>query len=55
MVLSVSAYLIGFGFLAFVINLAVSASRGREVSGDPWPVVDSADVPTGAPAPSPAE
>ena len=52
MVLTISAYLIGFGFLAFVVNLAVSARRGREVIGDPWELADEAVAPIATPAPA---
>lgn len=45
--LTIAAYLIGIGFLAFVGNLVVSASRGEHIGkSDPWPVRDpvSGDV-----------
>lgn len=42
--LTIAAYLIGAGFLAFTANLVWSASRGTSIGeGDPWPV--SAVVP----------
>ena len=46
------AYLIGLGFIIFVINIMLSANRGREFSGDPWAIEHEAN--TGAAA-TPAE
>jgi cytochrome c oxidase subunit 1 len=40
--ITVGAYLIGLGFILFLYNFAVSASRGEKVQGDPWPVEDEA-------------
>ncbi len=39
--LTVAGYLIGLGFLVFVVNLVASASRGASVTTtDPWPLHD---------------
>lgn len=46
--LSVSAALIGLGFLAFIVNLAISALRGTPAPADPWPLsqpVSATNVP----------
>lgn len=53
--LTVAAYVIGLGFVAFIANLAISARYGRAAPDDPWPV--SAPEPAGRPAaaPVPAE
>lgn len=51
-VLSVSAYLIGLGFLAFVVNMALSLRKSERISGDPWPVEDEIHLPAGAPEPA---
>lgn len=50
MLLTMSAYLIGLGFIVFVINFAWSAGRGRTVEGDPWKLSDDAVVVAGVPA-----
>ena len=50
MILTMSAYLIGLGFIIFVINIAWSASRGTAASGDPWKLSDDASVADGVPA-----
>jgi cytochrome c oxidase subunit I len=50
MMITAAAYLIGLGFLIFVINVAVSARRGEPVSDEPWPVEDAAATPSAVPA-----
>ncbi len=52
--LTVAAAVIGLGFLVFVINLAVSASRGAAAPADPWPI-EGAGSDAAAPSPAPAE
>ena len=52
LVLTGGAYLIGIGFIIFVFNIMFSASRGRQVTGDPWEIEQ--DATTGA-ATAPAE
>ena len=46
------AYLIGTGFIVFVINIMWSSSRGRQVQGDPWPVLSDQKAAAAAPAPA---
>ncbi len=41
--LTVAAYVIGLGFVVFVINVAVSARHGRPAADDPWAVRDATD------------
>lgn len=36
--LTVAGFLIGLGFLAFIVNLALSAKRGAPVADEPWPL-----------------
>ena len=50
--ITIGGYLIGLGFLFFVVNVAWSSSHGKIVEDDPWPVIfdDKAAV-----APAPAE
>lgn len=36
--LTVAGFLVGLGFLLFVVNLLLSARRGAKVRGDPWPL-----------------
>jgi cytochrome c oxidase subunit 1 len=36
--LTVAGFLIGLGFLAFILNLALSATRGAPADEEPWPV-----------------
>lgn len=51
LILTGGAYLIGLGFIVFVVNIMWSASRGRIVSGDPWAVEhDTVASPATAPA-----
>ncbi len=51
LILTGGAYLIGLGFIVFVINIIWSASRGKVAAGDPWPVEhDTAASPAAAPA-----
>ena len=46
-----AAYLIGLGFIVFVINAMYSATRGSTVSGDPWAIDgDNASEATPVPA-----
>ncbi len=52
--LTVAAALIGIGFLVFVANLAISASRGAAAPADPWPL-EGADSDHAAPSPAAAE
>jgi len=52
--LTVAASLIGFGFLLFIVNLAVSARRGAAAPAEPWPVEHTAGA-ADAPHPAPAE
>lgn len=40
--LTVAGFLIGLGFLAFIINLAMSATRGSPVADEPWPLSSDA-------------
>ncbi len=47
------AYLIGFGFILFAINIVWSANRGAEVTDDPWATSD--ETLAGAPGLQPAE
>lgn len=51
--LSVAGFVVGFGFLVFVVNMLVSARRGAAVTGDPWKVPDTGAE--GAAAAAPAE
>ncbi len=46
------AYLIGLGFIVFVVNVMWSASRGARAADDPW--ATDAETEAGA-APVPAE
>ena len=51
--LTIAGYLIGIGFLLFLVNLLVSASWGRRVgSSDPWPVEESPSTSSEAPKPT---
>ncbi len=49
-ILTLSAYLIGLGFIVFIYNFIRSASRGASVTGDPWAL--SSDVTVGAEVPA---
>jgi len=53
LILTGGAYLIGLGFIVFVINIMLSATRGATVVGDPW-AVDGEEAADGA-KPVPAE
>ena len=53
MLLTGAAYMIGLGFIFFVINFMWSATRGRTADADPWALSDDA-VTSGATA-HPAE
>jgi heme/copper-type cytochrome/quinol oxidase subunit 1 len=49
--LSAGGYLIGLGFIVFIVNVALSARRGKPAADDPWPVEESdAAVPSAVPA-----
>ncbi len=50
MILTMAAFTIGLGFIVFVVNFILSASRGRAVSGDPWAISNEAGEPIAAPA-----
>ncbi len=50
LILTLSAYLIGLGFIVFIYNFIRSASRGASVTGDPWAL--SRDAATGAEVPA---
>ncbi len=52
LMLTGAAYLIGFGFLVFVVNMVWSATRGKPVEGDPWQIRNEATI---DPATLPAE
>ncbi len=52
MFITIGGYMVGLGFLFFLVNLFWSAKRGKEVTGDPWPVVHDLKA---APAAQPAE
>ncbi len=49
-ILTLSAYLIGLGFIVFIYNFIRSASRGASVTGDPWAL--SSDATVGAEVPA---
>ena len=53
LLLTGGAYLIGLGFILFVINIMWSATRGRTAEADPW-AIEHADK-MSAPAAAPAE
>lgn len=53
LMITAGAYLIGLGFIVFVINIIWSARRGATVTGDPWPVVHKTE--TGPAVAAPAE
>ncbi|HSS63028.1 MAG TPA: cbb3-type cytochrome c oxidase subunit I [Gammaproteobacteria bacterium] len=40
--LTVAGFLIGLGFLAFMLNLALSATRGEPAAEEPWPLSSEA-------------
>ncbi len=52
--LTVAAYVIGLGFVVFIVNFAVSARRGIEARGDPWAPADDLGQ-AARPAAAPAE
>lgn len=52
LVLTISAFVIGLGFIAFIVNLAISASRGAKVKGDPWKLEHTYKAPAGAAVPA---
>ncbi len=52
--LTVAAYVIGLGFIVFVVNIALSARRGVPAAPDPWAADADEGAPEGA-APAPAE
>lgn len=47
--LTIAGFLVGLGFLLFVVNLLISARRGGVVKGDPWPIETE---PQAVPAPA---
>ena len=51
--LTVAGYLIGLGFLVFIVNLLVSARRGALAPQQPWPLEEESEA--GTPTPAPAE
>ena len=50
MMITAAAYLIGLGFILFVINVGVSASRGKIAPDEPWPVEYDDAEPSAVPA-----
>lgn len=50
MAITMGAYLIGLGFLVFIINFAWSASHGQPAADDPWPVEHDAAIASATPA-----
>lgn len=50
MVLTGGAYFIGLGFMVFVVNVAWSATHGKEAGDDPWPVEHDAEEMSPVPA-----
>jgi len=50
MMITAAAYLIGLGFILFVVNVAVSASRGKAAPDEPWPVEYDDAKPSALPA-----
>jgi len=44
--LTVAGYVIGIGFVVFVVNLAVSARKGTQSADDPWPIEEPATTTT---------
>jgi cytochrome c oxidase subunit I len=50
MMITAAAYLIGLGFLIFVINIALSATRGKPAADEPWPVEHDDTAPAAVPA-----
>ncbi len=52
MFITIGGYMVALGFLFFLVNLFWSAKHGKEVTGDPWPVVHDLKA---APAAQPAE
>lgn len=50
MMVTLSAYLIGLGFIVFVINFMRSARSGEVATGDPWAISDDAAAAAAAPA-----
>lgn len=52
LILTASAYLIGLGFIAFVVNIMWNASRGRAAAGDPWAIEAGPEGGEGATVPA---
>ncbi len=50
MMITAAGYLIGLGFLIFVINVALSATRGERAADEPWPVETDDAAPDAVPA-----
>ncbi len=50
--ITIGGYMVALGFLIFLVNVFWSAKNGKEVTGDPWPVVHDLKA---APAAQPAE
>jgi len=50
MMITAAAYLIGLGFLLFIINIVVSATRGEVAPDEPWPVEHDDAAPSAVPA-----
>ena len=50
MAITMGAYLIGLGFLIFIINFAWSATHGQPAADDPWPVEHDAAIASATPA-----
>ncbi len=52
LLLTGGAYLIGLGFILFVVNIMWSATHGRIVRGDPFPLEDEKTHPAASAAPA---
>ena len=52
MSITIGGYMVATGFLFFLVNIFWSAKYGKEVTGDPWPVIHDLKA---APAAAPAE
>ncbi len=50
MMITAAGYLIGLGFLIFVFNVALSATRGERAPDEPWPVEHDDAAPSAVPA-----
>jgi heme/copper-type cytochrome/quinol oxidase subunit 1 len=51
--LSVAGFMVGLGFLVFIINVVISVKSGDKVTDDPWPTTKGAEA--ADPAVQPAE